>query len=109
METFNKMLGLQIHVLEAKAINRVRQTPNKTKNSCVNLIKNLSRNVTVIMMSFDLVSRNGLSTLLQKIGCPPHLLAVITSFHDNMHSTVCCSGATSQASQSAAESSRVVS
>ena len=97
METFNKMLGLQMHVLEAKAINRVGQTPNKTKKSCVNLIKNPSRNVTVIMMSFDLVSRSGLSTLLQKIGCPPHLLAVITPFHDNMHSTVCCSGATSQA------------
>ena len=48
--------------------------------------------------AFDLVSRSGLFKLLQKIGCPPRLLTVITSFHDNMHSTVCFNGATSEAS-----------
>ena len=47
--------------------------------------------------AFDLVSRSGLFSLLQKIGCPPHLLAVIKSFHSNMHSTVCYNGATSKA------------
>jgi hypothetical protein len=47
--------------------------------------------------AFDLVSRSGLFRLLQKIGCPPHLLAVVTSFHENMHSTVCYNGATSEA------------
>ena len=46
--------------------------------------------------AFDLVSRGGLFSLLQKIGCPPHLLAVVRSFHDNMHSTVCYNGATSK-------------
>ncbi|RXN14061.1 RNA-directed DNA polymerase from mobile element jockey-like protein [Labeo rohita] len=49
--------------------------------------------------AFDLVSRSGLFSLLQKIGCPQHLLAVVTSFHDNMHSTVCYSGETSKAFQ----------
>ena len=47
--------------------------------------------------AFDLVSRSGLFSLLKKIGCPPHLLAVIMSFHDNMQSTVCFNGATSEA------------
>ena len=47
--------------------------------------------------AFDLVSRSGLFKLLQKIGCPPHLLAVVTSFHGNMHSIVCFNGATSEA------------
>lgn len=47
--------------------------------------------------AFDLVSRSGLFKLLEKIGCPPHLLAVIASFHDDMHSTVSFNGATSEA------------
>ena len=47
--------------------------------------------------AFDLVSRSGLFKLLQKIGCPPHLLAIISSFHENMHSTVNYNGATSEA------------
>ncbi len=46
--------------------------------------------------AFDLVSRSGLFRLLQKIGCPPQLLAVVTSFHVNMRSTVCFNGATSE-------------
>jgi len=47
--------------------------------------------------AFDLVSRSGLFRILNKIGCPPRLLAIITSFHENMHSTVCFNGATSEA------------
>ena len=31
--------------------------------------------------AFDLVSRDGLFSLLQKIGCPPKLLSIIISFH----------------------------
>ena len=38
--------------------------------------------------AFDLVSRSGLFTLLQRIGCPPTLLRFITSFHENMQGTV---------------------
>ena len=46
--------------------------------------------------AFDLVRRSGLFEILQKIGCPPKLLAVITSFHQGMQSTVCFDGATSE-------------
>ena len=47
--------------------------------------------------AFDLVSRSGLFKILQKIGCPPKLLAIITSFHQDMQSTACFDGATSNA------------
>ena len=47
--------------------------------------------------AFDLVSRSGLFKILQKIGCPPKLLAIITSFHQDMQSMVCFNGATSNA------------
>ena len=47
--------------------------------------------------AFDLVSRSGLFKLLRKIGCPPHLLAIISSFHENMHSMVNYNGSTSEA------------
>jgi len=47
--------------------------------------------------AFDLVSRSGLFSLLQKIGCPPRLLQMVTSFHEDMHSTVCFNGSTSEA------------
>ena len=38
--------------------------------------------------AFDLVSRDGLFALLQKIGCPPKLLSLIVSFHEDMQGTV---------------------
>ena len=47
--------------------------------------------------AFDLVSRSGLFQILQKIGCPPKLIALITAFHKDMQSTVCFDGATSDA------------
>ena len=47
--------------------------------------------------AFDLVSRSGLFKILQKIGCPPKLLSIIISFHQDMQSTVCFDGATSNA------------
>ena len=46
--------------------------------------------------AFDLVSRRGLFNLLEKIGCPPKLLSVISSFHNNMKGTVNYDGATSE-------------
>ena len=48
----------------------------------------------VDLKGFDLVSRSGLFKILQKIGCPSKLLAIITSFHQAMQSTVCFNGAT---------------
>ena len=38
--------------------------------------------------AFDLVSRKGLFQVLRQIGCPPKLLSIVTSFHDNMHAVV---------------------
>ena len=53
--------------------------------------------------AFDLVSRSGLFSLLRNIGCPPHLLAMVMSFHENMHSTVCLMAQPPRPSYSAAE------
>ena len=39
--------------------------------------------------AFDLVNRNGLFKILAKIDCPPTLLSIMKSFHDNMKGTVC--------------------
>ncbi|XP_018026545.1 uncharacterized protein LOC108681971 [Hyalella azteca] len=38
--------------------------------------------------AFDLVSRRGLFLLLRKIGCPPRLLSIVSSFHDDMQGIV---------------------
>ena len=48
--------------------------------------------------AFDLVSRSGLFTLLQRTGCPPKLLQMIRSFHDNMRGTVQYDGSSSDSS-----------
>ena len=45
--------------------------------------------------AFDLVSRDGLFKILAKIVCPPTLLRIVKSFHDNMKGTVLYDGATS--------------
>ena len=46
--------------------------------------------------AFDYVSRDGLFKILRKIGCPPKLLSILVSFHDNMQGTVCYEGASSE-------------
>lgn len=46
--------------------------------------------------AFDLVSRKGLFSLLQRIGCPPKLLSIIISFHDGMMGTVNFDGSSSE-------------
>ena len=38
--------------------------------------------------AFDLLSREGLFKILPKIGCPPRLLNIISSFHEEMKGTV---------------------
>ena len=45
--------------------------------------------------AFDLVSRDGLFKILTKISCPPTLLSIVKSFHDDMKGTVLYDGATS--------------
>ena len=47
--------------------------------------------------AFDLVSRDGLFRVLAKIGCPPKLLRITQSFHDDMKGTVQFDGSTSEA------------
>ena len=45
--------------------------------------------------AFDLVSREGLFVLLEKIGCPPTLLQITVSYHENMHASVFFDGSLS--------------
>ena len=45
--------------------------------------------------AFDLVSRTGLFSLLKKVGCPPRLLGMVSSFHENMKGTVQYNGSSS--------------
>ena len=45
--------------------------------------------------AFDLVSRAGLFSLLEKIGCPPTLLEIIVSFHEDMKASVFYDGSLS--------------
>ena len=46
--------------------------------------------------AFDTVSRSGLFNLLQRIGCPPKLLRMIISFHDDMKGSVRSDGSSSE-------------
>ena len=45
--------------------------------------------------AFDLVSRDGIFKILAKIGCPPTLLSIVNSFHNDMKETVVYDGVTS--------------
>ena len=45
--------------------------------------------------AFDLVSRDGLFKMLPNIGCPPQLLNIIRSFHEEMKGTVVFDGSIS--------------
>ena len=51
---------------------------------------------TDLTKAFDFVSRRGLFQLLKKIGCPPQLLSITASFHDDMKGTVSFDGASSE-------------
>ena len=44
--------------------------------------------------AFDLVNRDGRFKILAKISCPPTLLGIVKSFHDNMKETVLYDDAT---------------
>ena len=47
--------------------------------------------------AFDYVSRSGLFYVLQRLGCPPTLLAILQGFHDGMQATVQFNGSRSEA------------
>ena len=53
--------------------------------------------------AIDLVNRKGLFKLLEKIGCPPKLLGIIVSFHEDMKGTVQFDGSSSAPFPSQAE------
>lgn len=46
--------------------------------------------------AFDLVSRRGLFSILDRIGCPPKLLSILRSFHENQQCTIIAGGDQSQ-------------
>ena len=46
--------------------------------------------------AFDMVSREGLFAILQKLGCPPTLLSLVKSLHDDMKASVSFKGAMSK-------------
>ncbi|XP_041976468.1 uncharacterized protein LOC121731180 [Aricia agestis] len=46
--------------------------------------------------AFDTVSRDVLYLALEKIGCPPKLLSLVKSFHEDMMGAVVCDGCMSQ-------------
>ncbi|XP_063590147.1 uncharacterized protein LOC134767028 [Penaeus indicus] len=46
--------------------------------------------------AFDMVSREGMFAVLQKLGCPPTLLKLIRSLHDDMQATISFEGAMSE-------------
>ena len=46
--------------------------------------------------AFDYVSRSGLFFVLQRLGCPPTLLAILQGFHDGMRATVQFNGSRSE-------------
>ena len=47
--------------------------------------------------AFNLVSRDGLVTRFWHNGCPPTLLSIIQSFHEDMKGTIVYDGSTSEA------------
>ena len=50
-----------------------------------------------LSMAFDLVIRDGLFKILANIVCPPTLLSIIQSFHEDMKRTIVYDGSTSEA------------
>ena len=59
--------------------------------------------------AFDLVNRDGLFTVLSKIGCPPKLQSMIEYFHTDTKGTVQINAASQRHSKSAVASNKAVS
>ena len=67
------------------------------QEKCVEQKQRLFVAFTDLTKAFDLVGRDGLFKIFPKIGCPPRLLSLIQSFHDDMKGTVIFDGSTSDA------------
>ena len=70
-------------------------TVRQLQEKCREQRKSLHIAFVDLTKAFDTVSREGLFAILQKIGCPPKLLKLIKSLHDDMTATVSFEGATS--------------
>ena len=62
----------------------LKQLQEKCKEQC----KPLYIPFIDLTKAFDFVSRDGLFKILKKIGCALTLLSIISSFHENTHSTI---------------------
>ena len=58
-------------------------------------LQNDDYQVVNVILIVIVVSRDGLFKILAQIGCPPTLLSIVKSFHDNMKGNVSYDGATS--------------
>ena len=103
LQPLHKLLCLcweQGHIpQDMRDANIVTLYKNKGDRSDCNNYRGISL-LSIVGKVFARVVLNRLQSLafqiLQKIGCPPNLLIVITSFHQDMQSTVCFDGATSE-------------
>ncbi|XP_067905187.1 uncharacterized protein si:dkey-234i14.6 isoform X2 [Heterodontus francisci] len=85
----NRYMALACPVSDSKVVKFLRHTPNSSiQEKCREQQMPLYIAFIDLTKAFDLVSRRGLFRLLEKIGCPPKLLSIITSFHDNMKGTI---------------------
>ena len=62
--------------------------PEKPLEKCREQRQLLFLAFTDLTKAFNLISRDGLFKILATIGCPPSLLSITRSFHDNMKGTV---------------------
>jgi len=84
--------GFRAHRSTVDMIFSLRQLQEKCRE------QNMPLHLAFIDLTkaFDLVSREGLFSLLKKIGCPPTLLKIVQSFHDDMKARVFYDGTLSE-------------
>ena len=107
-KAFARIILKRLHVLAARVLPE-SQSGFRSGRSTIDMIfalrqvqeKCQEQNVPLhiafvdLTKAFDTVSRSGLYMVLEKIGCPPTLLQLIISFHNNMKATVQFDGSTS--------------
>ena len=96
-KAFARIILKRLHVLAARVLPE-SQSGFRSGRSTIDMIfalrqvqeKCQEQNVPLhiafvdLTKAFDTVSRSGLYMVLEKIGCPPTLLQLIISFHNNM-------------------------
>ena len=73
---------------QSREVNNWPQTLKPLQEKYREQHKPLYKAFIDLTKAFDFVSRDGLFKILKKIGCPPTLLSMISSFHENTHSTI---------------------